>query len=201
MTATIIALVAALIIGTAIMMRAVMRARVVAESRAIQLERLNEEVQRVATRATALLEVTTTLSEAGSVEEVSSVLLGMGLAVVEASRAILVCVDGDRLKLLGTYGMSPDIEAHLTNLTIQSQVPVAEAIRKGEMISVESADAFRERFGEAYGAFRELSDMQTYIFAPLIHDGETIGGLGFHFKDPYALGAADRTFTKLLAQS
>ncbi len=202
--ATIIAVIVALLIIAAtitLMMRALVRARVVAESRAIQLERLNEEVQRVATRATTLLEVTTALSEASSVEEVSRVLLGMGLAVVEASRAVLVSVEGDRLRLLGTYGMSPEIEAYLADLTIESKVPVAEAIRKGEMISVESADAFRARFGDAYRAFWELSDMETYIFAPLIHDGETVGGLGFHFKDAYALGASDRTFTKLLAQS
>src|SRR3954471_2938214 len=203
MTATIITIIALLVVAATItlMMRAVMHARVVAESRAIQLERLNEEVQRVATRATTLLEVTTALSEAGSVEEVARVVLGMGLAVVEASRAILVAVDGQRLRLLGTYGMSQEIESHLDDLTIESKVPVAEAIRKGEMISVESAAAFREQFGKAYGVFAELSDMQTYIFAPLIHNGETVGGVGFHFKDPYALGAADRTFTKLLAQS
>jgi signal transduction histidine kinase len=203
MTATIITIIALLAVAATItlMMRAVMRARVVAESRAIQLERLNEEVQRVATRATTLLEVITALSEAGSVEEVARVVLGMGLAVVEASRAVLVSLEGKRVRLLGTYGMSAEIESLLTDLTIESKVPVVEAIRSGEMISVESAEAFRERFGETYAVFKELSEMQTYIFAPLIHDGTTIGAVAFHFKDPYALGAADRTFTKLLAQS
>lgn len=203
MTETVIAITALLVIAVTIIltMRAVIRARVVAESRAIQLERLNEEVQRVATRATRLLEVTTALAEAGSVDEVTNVVLGMGLAVVEAARAVFVSVEGDRLRLLGTYGITPELEASLTHLTLNSRAPITDALRQAEMISVESASDFRERFGETLAGFRDLADMQTYISAPLIHDGEAVGALALHFKDPYALGAADRTFTQLLAQS
>ena len=65
-------------------MRAVVHARDLSESRAIQLERLNEEFQRVANRATKLLDVTTALSEARTVDEVTAVVLGKGLEVVEA---------------------------------------------------------------------------------------------------------------------
>jgi signal transduction histidine kinase len=203
MTATIIALIALLAIAATItvMMRALVRARIVAESRAIQLERLNEEVQRVAARATTLLEVTTALSEARSVGEVTAVLLGMGLAVVEAARAVLVSVDGDEIRLLGTYGMSAELEEQLKTLTRDSEVPITEALRKGEMITVESAGDFRDRFGDVFRGFRELSDMQTYLSMPLVHEGETVGALALHFRDINAVGAADKTFTQLLAQS
>ncbi|MGH7602903.1 MAG: sensor histidine kinase [Gemmatimonadaceae bacterium] len=203
MTDTVIAITALLVIAVTIIltMRAVIRARVVAESRAIQLERLNEEVQRVATRATRLLEVTTALSEAGSVDEVTAVVLGMGLAVVEAARAVFVSVEGDRLRLLGTYGITPELETALNKLTLDSRAPITDALRRAEMIFVESASDFRDRFGETLAGFRDLADMQTYISAPLIHDGEAVGALALDFTDPYALGAADRTFTKLLAQS
>jgi signal transduction histidine kinase len=69
------------------------------------------------------------------------------------------------------------------------------------MISVESATEFRERYGSVFDGFAELADMQTYIATPLIHNGETVGALALHFKDPCAGGAADRTFTLLLAQA
>jgi signal transduction histidine kinase len=49
--------------------------------------------------------------------------------------------------------------------------------------------------------FEELADMQTYLATPLIHGGETIGGMALHFREAAALGAADRTFTLLLAQA
>jgi signal transduction histidine kinase len=43
--------------------------------------------------------------------------------------------------------------------------------------------------------------MQTYLAAPLVHAGETVGAMALHFKEAGALGAADRTFTLLLAQA
>lgn len=43
--------------------------------------------------------------------------------------------------------------------------------------------------------------MQTYLATPLIHAGETVGAMALHFREAGALGAADRTFTLLLAQA
>src|ERR1700694_2511751 len=105
-----------------------------AESHAVELERLNEEIRRVATRATRLLEVTTALSEAQSVEDVTAVVLNMGLAVVEDTRGVLVSVEGDRLRLLGTRGMSPRLETQLALLNYETEVPVVHALRSGEVV-------------------------------------------------------------------
>jgi signal transduction histidine kinase len=172
-----------------------------AESHAAELERLHEEIRRVAARATRLLEVTTALSEAQSVEEVTAVVLTRGLAVVEAARGVIVALEGDRLRLLGTRGVSAALEAQLANITLDSEVPVVHALRKGEMISIESAQEFREKYGGAFDGFSELADMQTYLATPLVHGGETVGAIAFHFKEAAAVGASDRTFTLLIAQA
>ncbi|HMI45517.1 MAG TPA: GAF domain-containing sensor histidine kinase [Gemmatimonadaceae bacterium] len=172
-----------------------------AESHAAELERLNEEIRRVAARATRLLEVTTALSEAQSVEEVAAVVLSKGFAVVEASRGVLVSLEGDHLRLLGTRGVSPTLAAQLALLNLDAEVPVVHAIRKGEMISIESAEEFREKYVSLYENFDELADMQTYLSTPLVHAGETVGAISFHFKEAAAVGASDRTFTLLIAQA
>jgi len=172
-----------------------------AESHAAELERLNEEIRSVAARATRLLEVTTALSEAQSVEEVASVVLTQGFAVVEASRGVLMMLEGDHLRLLGTRGVSPALEAQLNTLGLDAEVPAVHAIRKGTMISIESAEEFREKYVSMYENFGELADMQTYLSAPLIHAGETVGAISFHFKEAAAAGASDRTFTLLIAQA
>jgi len=172
-----------------------------AESHAAELERLNEEIRRVAARATRLLEVTTALSEAQSVEEVAAVVLSKGFAVVEASRGVLVSLEGDHLRLLGTRGVSPTLAAQLELLSLDAEVPVVHAIRKGEMISIESAQEFREKYVALYENFDELADMQTYLSTPLVHAGETVGAISFHFKEAAAVGASDRTFTLLIAQA
>jgi signal transduction histidine kinase len=184
----------------AITIEALRRSRRLANSHAADLERLNAEVNRSAARAHRLVEVTTALSEAQTVGEVTTVVLTKGLAVVEASRGVLVSVEGERLRLLGTRGMSSALEAQLGTLTRDTEIPIVHALRKGGMISIESAEEFREKYGAVYQGFDELADMQTYLATPLVHAGETVGSLALHFKEAAAVGASDRTFTLLLAQ-
>jgi signal transduction histidine kinase len=185
----------------AVTMQALRRSRALADSHAADLERLNTEVTRSATRANRLVEVTTALSEAQSVDEVSAVVLTKGLAVVEAARGVLISVEGDRLRLLGARGLSPALEAQLTAITLDSELPIVHALRKGGMVSIESAEEFRAKYGGLYKGFDELADMQTYLATPLIHAGETVGSMALHFKEAGAVGASDRTFTLLLAQA
>jgi signal transduction histidine kinase len=185
----------------AVLMEALRRSRALADSHAANLERLNRENQRIASLATKLLEVSTGLSEAQSVDEVAEVVLSKGLAVVEAARGVLISVDGDRLKLLGARGMSPILEAQLSTLTLDIEIPVVRAVREGKMISIESAEEFRKRYGGVYPGMEELADMQTYLATPLIHTGETVGSLSLHFREAAAVGASDRAFTLLLAQT
>ncbi|HTD82900.1 MAG TPA: GAF domain-containing sensor histidine kinase [Gemmatimonadaceae bacterium] len=166
-----------------------------------ELEKLREELQRVRDRARNLLDVATALSEASSVEDVTGVFLTKGLAVVEAARGVLVSVEGGRVRLLGSRGISPELEAKLGTLTLETEIPVVHALRKGEMISIESADEFRRLYASAYEGFSELADMETYLAAPLTHAGEMIGAIALHFREANALGAADRAFTLLLAQA
>jgi signal transduction histidine kinase len=190
--------VAATIVAT---MEALRRARAIADSHAANLERLNQENERVASLATKLLEVSTALSEAQSVDEVAEVVLGKGLAVVEAARGALISVDGDRLKFLGSRGMSPTLDAQLSTLTKNTEVPLIRALREGKMVSVESAEEFRAKYAETNPGLGELADMQTYLATPLVHAGETVGSLALHFKEAAAVGASDRAFTLLLAQT
>jgi signal transduction histidine kinase len=184
-----------------ITMEALRRSRALADLHARELETVNVEMRRVAKRASSLLDVTTALSEAKSVDEVTNVVLTKGLAMIEAARGVLVSVDGNLLKLLGTRGISPALEAELGTITFESEIPVVHALRKGEMISIESADEFREKYGSAYKGLGELADMQTYLATPLVHAGETVGAIALHFKEAGAIGASDRTFTLLLAQA
>jgi transcriptional regulator with GAF, ATPase, and Fis domain len=99
---------------------------------------------------------------------------------------VLVSVEGDRLRLLGTRGMSARLESQLAALNYETEVPVVHALRKGEVVWIESGEEFRERYGSAYQGFEELGDMQTYVAAPLVHAGETVGALALHFKEAAA---------------
>src|SRR5207248_7362020 len=112
-----------------------------------------------------------------------------------------VSVEGEKIRLLGSRGLSPGLEGKLAEVTLADEIPVVHALRKGEMVSIESAEEFRRLYASAYDGFGELADMQTYLATPLTHSGETIGAMALHFREAAALGAADRAFTLLLAQA
>jgi signal transduction histidine kinase len=172
-----------------------------AEPGAAKLDRLNEELCQVAIRATKLLEVTAALSEASSVEEVTGVVLDKGLAVVEASRGLLISTEGERTEVLGVRGFSRRIEAWIRKYGRESKLAVMEAIRTGTPFWIASLDEYRERFPWAHARAAPLADGEALCAMPLIHAGETIGGLALAFSQPRAFGATDRAFTLLIAQT
>src|SRR5438105_3583099 len=83
--------------------------------------------------------------------------------LIEAARGVLVSVEDDKIRLLGAHGMSAQLEARLGAITLADEIPVVHALRKGEMVSVESAEEFRRLYAGAYDGFDELADMQTYL--------------------------------------
>lgn len=192
-------LVVALTITT--MMEALRRARRLAEIRAVELERANEELTHVASGATKLLDVVTALSQAGSVDDVTEVVLGKGLAILEASRGILVCTEGERTAVLGLHRMGPEFQTRVQIHGRDADLAVMEAIRTNNEIWIESATEYRERFPWAFAQLGPASDFGALSAIPLIHAGETIGGLAMGFAQPTAFGVTDRAFTLLLAQA
>jgi signal transduction histidine kinase len=184
-----------------IMMEAMRRSRRLAESHAAKLERLNHELTQVASRGTKLLEVTTALSRARSVEEVAQVVLGKGLALLEASRGILVYTDGAGASVLGLHGMGPAFQARVNDRGRDADLAVMEVIRTGQEIWIGSASEYRERYPWASAQLGPDDDLRALCALPLIHVGETIGGLALGFPRPEAFGVADRAFTLLMAQA
>ncbi len=179
--------------------RASRRVRSPAEPRAAELERLNDELRRVAARATRLLRVSTALSEATSTDDVVGVVMDKGLAVIEASGAILLRSEGhDRLGVLGSRGFSPDV---LERVVRDSEGPLSEAMRTGEPIWFESIAEVQRRFPRSLAHPDDVSGMHWGASMPLVHSNETIGALGLVFQHPRAFGATDRAFTLLLAQA
>jgi signal transduction histidine kinase len=158
-------------------------------------------VELIAARATRLLEFTTALSELTTVERVAEAVLAKGLSVVEATRGFLARTAGPRLFMIAARGYSAEMHARVMEVNETSAVPLAEAVRTGRAIWLESVEEYRERYGWAFGQFGAVSDTQAHVSVPLIHAGETVGALGISFARPTAFGAADRAFTLLLAQA
>ena len=173
---------------------ALRHARGIAESRA-------EELEGIAERASKLLEVTTALSEATSLDDVTAVVLGKGLASLEAARGVLLHADGERIHYLGARGYEPEIETRIHTLVPEAAVPIMVSLRSGETLWLGSAEEYRRRFPWAFEQFGAVSETQAHIATPLIHLGQRVGALSLSFDGPSAFGVVDQAFTLLLAQA
>jgi signal transduction histidine kinase len=172
-----------------------------AEPLAVEQKRLNEELRQVASRATKLLDVTTALSQASSVEEVVSVVLDKGFAVLEASRGLLIITEGDHVEVLGSRGFSPHTKSLIETHGRDADLAVMEAVRIGAPIWIESFDEYRERFAWAFAQIAPLAEDEALCALPLIHGDRTIGAMSLAFVQARAFGITDRAFTLLLAQT
>jgi signal transduction histidine kinase len=172
-----------------------------AEAHTVELERLNEELTKVALRATKLLDVTAALSQATSVEEVVSAVLDKGFAVVEASRGILIWTEGDRVEVLGSRGFSPHVKSLIEARGRDADLAAMEAVRTGAPVWIETFDEYRERFAWAFAQITPLEENEAFCAMPMIHAGETIGAMSMAFVQARAFGITDRAFTLLLAQT
>lgn len=163
-----------------------------------ELERLNDELRRVAARATKLVDVTTALSEAPSVKAVTDVVLTTGLAVTQASGGVVIRGENDRLEVLGSRGYGPELLARIAR---DVDGPVIEAIRTRKPIWFASIAEVRRRFPRSLAREGDAGDLYSGCTIPLIYANETFGVLGLTFAHPRAFGATDRAFTVLLAQA
>jgi signal transduction histidine kinase len=178
-----------------IAMEALHRARALAEARATELE-------TVALRASRLLEITTALSEATTAEQVTAVVLGKGLGLLEAARGVLVRRDGKQIELLGAHGLPElDAESRRRMLAPDAAGPVMDAVRTGRPIWVHSAEEFKQRYPVAFAILHAINNPHALVAAPLMHRGEAFGAISFIFDGASAFGVVDETFTLLLAQA
>lgn len=152
-------------------------------------------------RAAKLLEVTSALGDARSVDDVTAVVLDKGRAALEARRAFLILIDGDRVERLGAVGYPDDMRQRTRLTRLADDGPVSEAIRTRAPLWLGSVEEFRTRFPSLYERVGAVSDKQLHAVIPLLHGGDVVGALGMSFAEPSAVGATDRAFTLLLAQA
>jgi K+-sensing histidine kinase KdpD len=180
---------------------ALRRAREIAEQRAADISVAHAAAERLAMQAQRLLEVTTALAEASSVDEVAKVILTKGMQAVEATRAFVMLIDGDHVERLGAVGYGDGMRERTRLTSLTEDGPVAEAIHAHAPIWLSTVEEFRERYPRVFERVGTVSDHQAHVVVPLYYGNEAVGAMGMSFSEPSAAGAADRAFTLLLAQA
>ena len=157
--------------------------------------------EQIASRATRLLDVTTALAEAELPVDVARVMMGQGLEVAEAVSGVIGMVVGNELHVIERRASRRGPGDVTPTIPLDSDTPLAEALRLRAPVWLESRERFRELFPSAHDRLPLDAEANAFLAMPLMHGDELVGGVVFGFSAASAFGATDRTFAQLLAQS
>jgi PAS domain S-box-containing protein len=148
-----------------------------------------------------LYSVAAALSEAVSSQDVARVTVDQGIAAVGASAGSLALLteDGQHLEMVGSIGFAPDVMNRWQRFRLDAQIPLAEAVRRGEPIYIENSLDRLARYPEL-ATVTAVSQTLSSACIPLIIGNRTVGSLGLSFDTPDAFSTDDRQFMISLAR-
>ncbi|MBK7858093.1 MAG: PAS domain-containing protein [Archangiaceae bacterium] len=173
----------------------------------VQVRQLEQE-QRVAERRGArrlevLLEAARHLAAANQIDEMARVLVDEALGLFDSKMAAVyvLSADGNELVQLAQRGFSARFEPAMRVTSIDSDGPLAQCLRTGRPVWLESRADFARRFPDLEAFSRlpaELNSMSLGVW-PLIVEGRPVGCAAIGYQTELQLKPDDRTFLEVLA--
>lgn len=125
-----------------------------------------------------------TLGTAPHPDEVITAVVTGPAGRLGATAGILLVVQGDGLRLIGSHGYSADELAGFDVIPLAADLPIAQAAREGEPIASPSAAAVAEYSGlsreaERWAAHHERRPYGSVVSVPIVAQGTTVGAYGF----------------------
>ena len=154
-----------------------------------------------ASRAAALQALAVALSEASSVEQVVETVVNRAKETFSAIGAVVTRLldDGETVEILKSVAMPGDVLQEWRYFKLQSPTPLAEVVRTGEPIFLESLDDWGVRYPELL-TLTEAVGHHANAIVPLIVDGKPIGALGLAFDTPRTFDAEERAFAQTVGR-
>jgi len=174
---------------------AVENARLVAAAR-----RAQEEAERAASRTARLQALSAALASALTPNDVATAAVREGVAAVGADAGVLMLIDpdGETLTLVETRGYDVRNVEPWRRFPLSTRVPIADAVRTGEIVVVASSEDLDQRYPEL--AARGRSTYLASISVPLVAEGRSFGALGLSFHQPVTVRPEDRELLLAVAR-
>jgi PAS domain S-box-containing protein len=159
------------------------------------------EQKRAANRTARLQAITAALSEALTPVQAASAVLAHGLTAVGAhAGSVAILTDhGGELEVLDAVGFPPEMVERWQRFPVNSEAPLAEAVRSGEMVLIESLQARESRYPRL-ASLHAVNDSQALAAVPLIVEGRTVGAMGLTFREAQRFEEDDRAFMLSIAR-
>ncbi len=166
---------------------------------ALERARLYGAERRARAASERLQALTAALSEAATPWTVGQVLMGQGVAALDAYAGVLVLRGGAEVEIVGSIGYPAEAcMAEGRRWGVNAGIPVAEATRTGEPVFVESPAAWGRRYGSGHAPAAGRSAAWAAI--PLWVEGEPEGALLWTFDRPREFDAEDRALMTAIAR-
>jgi signal transduction histidine kinase len=159
-----------------------------------------QAAEAVAVRIASLQVVTASLSEALTPTQVAQIVVEQGLAVLGAAAGsvVLRTEQENMLEIIHAAGYSTELLQSWQCFTLDAPVPLAEAVRTGEPVFLESIQA-AEHFPLVVAQAKQSSH-SSWASIPLAVEGKIIGAMGLSFNHPQTFTADDRNFMLALGR-
>lgn len=163
--------------------------------------RARERAERSAEFTRRLQTVTAALLEAITPAQVAEIILQQGVAAMEADGGVLALLtpNGDALEVVDSVGYPERLIERYARMPIDAPVPLAETVRIGEPILIESRESVAARYPR-YSLARLMREYNAWANAPLLIEGRVLGALDLSFLAPRTFSQDDQAFIATLAQ-
>jgi PAS domain S-box-containing protein len=157
--------------------------------------------QHAADRMARLQALTAALSEALTRDEVVAAVVKHGVAALAASAGSVALPDesGTEIEVVCAIGYPSEVLEAWHRFPVDASVPLADAVRTGEPVWLESREAWLARYPQLASAVAS-SDANASAALPLAEEGRVIGALGLSFGEAREFDEEDRAFMIALAQ-
>jgi PAS domain S-box-containing protein len=153
------------------------------------------EAEKATQRISRLQSVTSALVEVHTPEEVAEVLVKQGVEALGASAGSVVFLteSGEELEMVRMIGYPEETAQNWQRFPLMAQVPLAEAVRTGEAVWLETRDMTIRRYPALAEVITAPSDC-SWAALPLLVGGKAVGALGLRFPTLREFNTNDREF-------
>ncbi len=155
------------------------------------------EAELAAGRIARLQRVTAALSAAISTDEVARLVVEHALDAGGAAAAVVTLRDGNRLHIRSNSGYEDSLIEGWSSFSVEDPVPLADAVRTGAIILLESGEECMRRYPALERSARRY---EAIAAVPLVFHGQALGSLGLSYATPHTFSAGERGFLLALGR-
>jgi signal transduction histidine kinase/integral membrane sensor domain MASE1 len=164
-------------------------------------QHVREAAEQAAERTLRLQQVTASLSEALSAEDVAAVIVGAGSAAFQADAGAVFRLndDAELFELLDYTGYPVEVAPQYSRSSSIQPGPLHDAVLSRELVIVESAAELLARWPHLRTAQVQSGDMAT-VAVPLLSDQRVLGVFYLAFRSARRFSHDDRAFLTTLGR-